>query len=155
MSRIDFYHLTRTTLEEVLPKLLTKAYTQGKRVLLKTGTEKVEALNTFLWTYDEESFLPHGSRKDGFADEQPIWITDEDNNANKAQFLFLTNGTETKNAESYERIFNIFDGKNTEAVEQARRLWKEYKTADYEMHYWQQSERGGWEEKVTATDKSK
>lgn len=155
MSRIDFYHLTRTSLEEVLPKLLNKAYAGGKRVLLKTNAEKVEPLNAFLWTYDDESFLPHGSRKDGFADEQPIWITDEDNNANKAQFLFLTYGAETKNAESYERVFNIFDGKNEELLQQARHLWQEYKTAGFEMHYWQQSERGGWEEKSGTNEADK
>lgn len=148
MSRIDFYHLTRKTLEEVLPKLLDKAYAGGKRVLLKTSAEKVEVLNTFLWTFDDVSFLPHGSRKDGFADEQPIWITDEDNNANKAQFLFLTGGAETNDAQSYERVFNIFDGTDTASLEQARRMWKDYKTAGFEMHYWQQEERGGWSEKT-------
>lgn len=150
MKRIDFYHLTRKSLEEVLPKLLCKAYAGGKRIIVKTTTDSIEPINTILWTYEDESFLPHGSKKDGFADEQPIWITDDDkNNANGAQFLFLTGGTQTEDAERYERIFNLFDGKNEASVEQARQMWKTYKDAGFEMHYWQQSEQGGWSEKTT------
>ena len=148
MSRIDFYHLTRHSLEDVLPKLLNKAYTGGQRILVKASAEKTETLNALLWTYDEESFLPHGTKKDGFADSQPIWITDDDNNANNARFLFLICGAESDNIEQYERVFNIFDGNNEEALLQARHLWKTYKDAGYELHYWQQNERGGWENKL-------
>lgn len=148
MSRIDFYHLTRQTLEDVLPRLLNKAYGENKRILVKTSDDKVESLNAQLWTYDDESFLPHGSKKDGFADEQPIWITSEDNNANGAPFLFLTCGAESDNIEKYERVFNIFDGNSAESLEQARRLWRAYKDAGFEVHYWQQTERGGWENKL-------
>ncbi|MBQ9270745.1 MAG: DNA polymerase III subunit chi [Alphaproteobacteria bacterium] len=150
MSRIDFYHLQRQTLEEVLPKLLQKAYAADKRVLLKLPTEKVEEINTLLWTYNDESFLPHGSKKDGFAEEQPIWLTDTDNNANNAQFLFLACGvqSEVECAAAFERVFNIFDGNNQTALEQARQLWKIYKEAGFEVHYWQQTSTGSWEQKV-------
>lgn len=150
MSRIDFYHLKRQTLEEVLPKLLQKAYATGKRVMLKLPTEKVEEINAFLWTYNDESFLPHGSKKDGFADEQPIWLTDGDSNANNAQFLFLMCGAQSdiEQSSAFERVFNIFDGNNEPALEQARQQWKMYKDAGFEVHYWQQTAAGAWEQKV-------
>src|SRR5574344_1535969 len=90
MSRIDFYHLQKQTLEEVLPKLLVKAYSLGKNIKIKVSTEKkVEYINSYLWTFNDESFLPHGSKKDGFAQEQPIFISAEDENSNQASFLFL------------------------------------------------------------------
>ena len=77
MTRVDFYHLQQKTLDEVLPKLLQKAYSTGKRIKVKIGTEeRVEFINSLLWTYNDESFLPHGSKKDGFADQQPIWLSD-------------------------------------------------------------------------------
>ena len=151
MGRIDFYHLQKQTLEEILPKLLTKAYETGRRILVKIGTpERVEFVNNALWTFDEESFLPHGSKKDGFAQQQPIWLTSEDDNANQAEYLFLVDGAEISAdiAAKFERLFNVFDGNSTESLQQARNLWKTYKEAGFEMHYWQQNNQGRWENKL-------
>ena len=90
MTRVDFYHLQQKNLEEVLPKLLQKAYGLNKRIKVKIGSEdKIEYLNSLLWTFNDESFLPHGSRKDGFAEQQPIWLSSDSDNPNKAVFLFL------------------------------------------------------------------
>lgn len=151
MTRVDFYHLQQKTLDEVLPKLLQKAYSTGKRIKVKIGTEeRVEFINSLLWTYNDESFLPHGSKKDGFADQQPIWLSADIENPNTALFLFLVDGAE-ENAETltqYERVFNIFDGNSAEAVQQARRLWKEYKNSGYEVYYWQQDNAGKWIQKA-------
>lgn len=151
MTRVDFYHLQQKTLDEVLPKLLQKAYSTGKRIKVKIGTEeRVEFINSLLWTYSDESFLPHGSKKDGFADQQPIWLSADIENPNTALFLFLVDGAE-ENAETltqYERVFNIFDGNSAEAVQQARRLWKEYKNSGCEVYYWQQDNAGKWIQKA-------
>ena len=151
MTRVDFYHLQQKTLDEVLPKLLQKAYSTGKRIKVKIGTEeRVEFINSLLWTYNDESFLPHGSKKDGFADQQPIWLSADTENPNTALFLFLVDGAE-ENAETltqYERVFNIFDGNSAEAVQQARRLWKEYKNSGCEVYYWKQDNAGKWIQKA-------
>ncbi len=150
MSRIDFYHLKRRSLEETLPLLLQKTYASGKRALVKTAPDTVEPLSAWLWTYNDESFLPHGSQKDGFAAEQPIFITPGDENANSAEFLFLVNGSEydCEQAKAFERVFNIFDGNDETALAQARNLWKLYKDASWEVCYWQQNESGKWEQKA-------
>ena len=151
MTRVDFYHLQQKTLDEVLPKLLQKAYSTGKRIKVKIGTEeRVEFINSLLWTYNDESFLPHGSKKDGFANQQPIWLSADIENPNTALFLFLVDGAE-ENSETltqYERVFNIFDGNSAEAVQQARRLWKEYKNSGCEVYYWQQDNAGKWIQKA-------
>ena len=48
--RIDFYHLQNQNLEDVLPKLLSKAYSTGQKIVIKIGTpERVEFINTHLW----------------------------------------------------------------------------------------------------------
>ena len=150
MSRIDFYQLKKQTLEDVLPKLLQKAYVAGKRVVVCTSAEKVEAINAYLWTYDDESFLPHGSKKDGFAEQQPIWITDNAENTDNACFLFLTCNVECDFAalQQYERVFDIFDGGDETSLAAARNLWKVCKEAGFEVFYWEQSSRGIWEQKA-------
>ena len=148
--RVDFYHLQKQILDDVLPKLLEKAYSTGKKIKVKVGTEhRVDFLNSLLWTYNEESFLPHGSKKDANAELQPIWLSDDEQNPNRAEFLFLVDGaTETPDVlETFERVFNIFDGNSNEALNKAREFWKQLKSANAELHYWQQDAGGRWIEK--------
>lgn len=150
MPRIDFYHLQKQNLETVLPRLLEKAYASGKPIKVKIGNEmRVEFINALLWTYDDESFLPHGSRKDGSAELQPIWLSADDDNPNSAEYLFLVDGAQSGGEilEKFERVFHIFDGNNPEAVTQARQFWKSLKSSGAELHYWQQDQNGRWSEK--------
>lgn len=148
MTEIAFYHLERSTLEEALPKLLEKTLAADKRALVLAGSEnRVEALTDRLWTYDQDSWLPHGSIKDGNPGEQPIWLSVNDNNLNEATFLFLTDGATSPDVGAFERCFELFDGNDESAVSAARKRWKAYKDAGHELTYWQQNARGGWEKK--------
>lgn len=150
MSRVDFYHLQNQSLENVLPKLLEKAYETGKKIKIKIGNEeRIEFINSLLWTYDDQSFIPHGSKKDGFAELQPIWLSASDDNPNNAEMLFLVDGAKVslELVNGFERVFNIFDGNSETAVAEARSFWKELKTSDAEIFYWQQDEAGRWKQK--------
>ena len=148
MSRVDFYHLQKQNLEQVLPKLLEKAYATKQNILIKIGNEeRVEFLNSQLWTFDDTSFIPHGSKKDGFGEYQPIWLTSGDDNPNNAKLLFLVDGamSDIEELQKFERIFNIFDGNSATSVEQARNFWKELKaTESMPAYYWKQDENGRW-----------
>lgn len=149
MTRIDFYHLQKQSLEQVLPKLLEKAYATKKNILVKIGNEeRVEFLNSLLWTYNDTSFIPHGSRKDGFADQQPIWLTSGDDNPNQATLLFLVDGATASldTLQKFERVFNIFDGNTETALIQARQFWKEIKNSNMELYYWKQDDNGHWKQ---------
>ena len=111
--RVDFYHMQLSSVEQVLPKLLEKAYATGKRVLVKVGNEaRVDFLNTALWTYEDESFLPHGTKKDGNAALQPIWLTSGDDNPNQAEMLFLVDDAKIAidSLSQFARVINLFDG---------------------------------------------
>lgn len=151
MARVDFYHLQNKKLEEVLPKILEKAYETGKNVKIKIGTqERVEFLNSALWTYDDEGFLPHGIKKDGNAGMQPIYLSDDDDNPNNATFLFLVDGAAASDLGNFERVFNVFDGDSSEAIGKAREFWKTLKTdSANELFYWQMDAKSGkWEQKA-------
>lgn len=148
MSRVDFYHLQNQVLEDVLPKLLEKANETGKSIVVRIGNEeRVEFLNSLLWTYNDQSFLPHGSKKDGNAELQPIWLTSGTDNPNLASILFLVDGAQASDEEisGFVRVLNIFDGNSTPAVEQARVFWKALKTAGHECNYWQQDQQNRWQ----------
>lgn len=150
MTEIGFYHLTRTPLERALPKLLEKVLAAGKRAVVRVGSqERVDFLNTALWTYEPSSFLPHGTAADGEAERQPIWLTAEDENPNGAEIVVLTDGATVGDIDGFERCLEMFDGRDDQAVEAARGRWRGYKESGHALTYWQQTESGGWEKKAS------
>ncbi|MBO4520493.1 MAG: DNA polymerase III subunit chi [Alphaproteobacteria bacterium] len=148
--RVDFYHLQQSTLEQTLPVLAEKVYASGKRLLIKTEmAEKADYINTLLWTYKPDSWLPHGSETDGFEAEQPVLITSEENNSNQAEMIMLTDGGTVEEICAFERCLNLFDGHDDAAVQKARNLWKAVVDAGHEAYYWQQNDAGKWEMKAS------
>lgn len=148
-TEVLFYHLERVPLERVLPELLEKSLERGWRAVVQAGSEeRLEALNTALWTYGEASFLPHGSAGDGNPERQPVWLTTGDENPNNANIRFLVDGASPGDLGGYARAVFLFDGRSEEAVTGARVHWKAMKEAGYEATYWQQSEAGKWEKKA-------
>ncbi|MDA9008408.1 DNA polymerase III subunit chi [Alphaproteobacteria bacterium] len=149
MPEVRFYHLTRTPLERVLPTLLEKTLERGKRaVVLAENEQQTQDLNALLWSYSERSFLPHGSKAEGDAERQPIWITDESDAPNGATYAFMIGAARLEDPAVFEMSALIFDGDSDHAVSLARESWKTYKDRGLEISYWQQNERGSWEQKA-------
>lgn len=147
MTEIGFYHLLSTPLERALPKLLERALKGGFRVVVMAGSaERVEQLDSVLWTYDDSSFLPHGSGRDANTPRQPVWLTTADENPNGANMLVLTEGMRSSMLGSYERCLDLFDGNDTAAVQAARERWAALKAEGHTLTYWQQTP-SGWEKK--------
>jgi len=112
-------------------------------VLLAGSDERVEHLNQLLWTYDDASFLPHGSARDGNAARQPIFLTATEANPNNASMLVLVDGARAAAPEAYRRVCDMFDGNDETAVSAARERWRAAKAAGHELTYWEQT-RQGW-----------
>lgn len=149
MSNVAFYHLQYLPLERALPKLLEKTLEAGKRALvLANSSERIEVLAGLLWTYEPNSWLPHGTSRDGCAEEQPIWLSTKDANPNGSTFLFLTDGAWSVHIEDFERCFDLFDGNDVQAVEAARKRWTAAQADGHKLTYWQQTTQGAWERKV-------
>jgi DNA polymerase-3 subunit chi len=146
MTEVLFYHLKGQTPEQVLPALLQKSLERGWRVVVQASSEeRVEALDAHLWTWRDDSFLPHGTWRDAEAGRQPIVLTPHDDNPNGAIVRFLIEGASMPNdASAYQRVVLLFDGEDPAAVDAARARWSEAKTAGFEVTYWQADEKGGW-----------
>ena len=149
MTETLFYHLERASLESVLPGLLEKSLERGWRAAVRLGAkERVEALDNHLWTYRDESFLPHGAAGEGAS--QPIWLTADKEAPNDPHILFLVDGAKAalSDLEGLERCVLIFDGNDPDALEGARSFWKEIKAAGSDATYWRQSENDRWEKQA-------
>jgi DNA polymerase III subunit chi len=142
-----FYHLEQIGVEDALPALLERCLQHGWRALVRTTlSERAESLDAHLWTYREDSFLPHGLAHDAAkAARQPILITLDAANANKAQAVVLIDGAEEPDTTGVARVMLVFDGRVDSELQRARARWKTAKDAGRTLAYWKQNSDGRWE----------
>ena len=145
MAEILFYQLERSTLEQALPDLLQRSLDRGWRVVVKFGSEeRLAALNTHLWTYDDASFLPHGAAADGSERDQPIWLTAGDDNPNGASVHFIVDGAMAPDFSGYDRTVFMFDATDANSAGAAREAWKAARAGGEDATFWRQDENGRW-----------
>lgn len=144
-----FYHLETRPLESVLPVLLEKTLERGWRAVVEVGSaERLETLDAALWTYTDDSFLPHGVASGNEQDAlQPVILTNGFDNPNAANVRFYVDRATPKAGQDYERLVYIFNGHDPDAVTEARAIWRELKE-DYALTYWQQDADGRWAKKA-------
>ena len=149
MTEVLFYHLQDMKLENVLPPLLEKSLERGWRVVVQVGSEeRADMLDSHLWTYRDDSFLPHGTWREADAASEPVVLTVSDANPNGASVCFLVDGAPVPiDCSAYQRVVLIFNGDDDEALGAARTAWTDCKARGFEQTYWQADERGRWQRK--------
>lgn len=152
MAEVLFYHLTAMPLEQVLPGLVEKALARGWRVLVRCGSEEtIDALDTRLWTFRDDAFVPHGRAGREHANRQPVCLTRQEENPNGAQVLMLVDGARVPPdaVRDFERTCLIFDGGDAARLEEARQDWREATSAGLKATYWAQ-DGGRWVQRATS-----
>ena len=145
-GEIWFYHLERSTLDQVLPELLDKTLQRGWRARVRIADpDRREAIDDQLWTWRDDSFLAHGLADQPHAGRQPIVLTPGNENPNGSQALFIVDASDMDPNEEFERCFIIFDGRDETALHTARERWKALKGQGANLAYWKQSDEGRWE----------
>jgi DNA polymerase-3 subunit chi len=155
MTDIWFYHLQRRPLESALPKLLEMSLERGWTAVVQAVSERrLMALDDLLWSYDPESFLPHGTQRDGDPETQPIFLTIGADNPNRADVRFFIENADAApvlaDAASAptQRAILMFDGNDDTAVQAARAQWRQLKTEGHQLSYWRQNDDGKWEKQA-------
>jgi len=152
MPDVSFYHLESRPLEWALPRLLARVVDSGLRAVVVTGVpERLPSLDSALWTYDDQAFLPHGRAPDEHAAHQPVWLTARpDDRPNAATILVLVDGASPASLDlaGFDRCLDMFDGNDETALAAARARWTAFKQAGHTLAYWQQSGDGKWEKKA-------
>ncbi|MEM9706770.1 MAG: DNA polymerase III subunit chi [Pseudomonadota bacterium] len=155
MAEVLFYHLENTTLDTVLPGLLEKSLARGWRSIVRAAHEEtLTHLDALLWSYKDDSFLPHAVGDDetdtDFVKRQPIWLSTGFGRPNDAEVLFVVGGGAlvTEEIGAYQRCVVIFDGVDGEALTTARALWKEIAASGHDRTYWRREPGGGWKKQA-------
>lgn len=147
MTEVRFYHLTERPLEGVLPVMLEKCVERGWRAVVRgTDPGQIDRLDAHLWTWRAESFLPHGTARDGDGSAHPIWLTTGPDAPNAPDTLFLIGGAEAtdETLASVDTAAILFDGHDPDAVTRAREQWRGVVAAGLKAVYWAQDAGGQW-----------
>ncbi len=148
MTRAAFYNLQTDSVERVLPLLLEKSLKEGMKVLLRAPSEeRLRDWDALLWTYRQESFIPHGAAEDGNAERQPVCLTTEPENPNGAALLALAGGAEPFDVSDFARAIYLYDGGDEESCRLAERHQAIFRDAGAEIVVWRQTP-DGWREET-------
>ena len=143
-----FYHLEASTVEGVLPELLEKTRKKGWKALVKLPEAQLKEMDDYLWTYRDDSFLPHGRDDEPMADQQPVTLSGSTTTAQGYQALFLLGGSDVEDMNGVERCMVMINGRSETDVAHERKRWKALKEAGLNLSYYQQNDRGGWDKKA-------
>jgi DNA polymerase III subunit chi len=143
--RVDFYHLTRSPVNAVLPVIAERLLGGGERLLVCAGDDALRlGLDKCLWDYRADSFLPHGQAGGDHDDTQPILLSDDTAAPNGAHNIALADGIWRNAALGFDRAFFFF---TSETIDDARAAWRGLGDRnEVERHYWKQDEAGKWRE---------
>lgn len=148
MTEVLFYQLRHQPLEAALPGLLERCLQRGWKAVVEAGSnERAEALDAHLWTYRDDSFLPHGLNTGDSAAIQPILLTADSSNLNAASVRFLVDGAPMPELDPYDRVVVMFDAGDETALVRARGWWKEAANGGHDVSFWEQAENGAWQKR--------
>lgn len=150
MSELRIYHLTVQSVKDGLPGLITTALGRDLRChIYVPDALMAEDICDHLWTYQQDSFVPHGTKKDGFESHQPVWISPDLENPNDADVRFVMAGADIApdGLNHMDLTCVLFDESDTNARQKTRRLWAESDGMDnIDRIYYRQDENGQWHE---------
>ena len=143
-----FFHLEQTGLDQALPELLEKTLARGWKALVRSREpQRIDHMDGWLWTYRDDSFLPHAPASEPNAARQPILLTTGFERVNDADALFLVDGAEPGDLAGYTRCVVLFDGRDDAALATARAQWSGVKATGAPVSFWRQQGRG-WEKQA-------
>jgi DNA polymerase III subunit chi len=143
--RVDFYHLTASQPESVLPPIAERLLSDGNRLLIVSDDDaQIERIDQMLWSFRAECFLPHGASDRENSVKQPILLSKVTCPDNGARNIALADGQWRDAALDFDRAFYLFDG---DKIAIARASWRSLADkADLTRHFWKQDDHGKWRE---------
>ncbi|MFT6906298.1 MAG: DNA polymerase-3 subunit chi [Oleiphilaceae bacterium] len=139
MNRADLYLLSTPAMTEQVNfccRLTEKVFHDFKRIHIQTSQNiQNEALDTALWTFKPESFLPHDIGQTG-KHLPPIIIDNQnlqDELFSSSNLLILLTTQLPDNAKRFDRMC-ILVPNIEEEIQHARVLYKELKQQNIEVH---------------------
>ena len=150
MTQIIFYSTAPLQVEKTLFALLEKSLEKGnKSLLLFKDKEKCLSINEQLWTYKQNSFLPHISEDEQIYDDidVPVYLSTKNENPFKAELLFSIDGFLPDNIDHFERVIIIIDVNDELLNEKYKNYYLDINKNFEDIVFYKSDDNGKWIEK--------
>ena len=147
MTQIIFYSSAPLRVENTLFTLIEKSLEKGyKSLLLFLDKENCSAIDEKLWTYKQNSFLPHSSEDEEISNEIdiPIYLSTKNENPYKAELLFSIDGFLPDNINNFERLIIIIDVNDKVLLEEYRKYYLDIKKDFEDIVFYKSNDDGKW-----------
>lgn len=136
-SRVDFYLVSDTSPEApwlTACRIIEKAYLRGHRLFVLCDNQKdAEKLDELLWTYKEDSFVPHNLQGEGPHPSPPVQIGYEGEPRGFNDILLNLSKTIPAFTDRFRRIIEIVANED-DAKEISRGHYRTYRAKQYDLN---------------------
>ena len=145
MTEIFFYKLKNLSIELFLISLVEKSISKNwNSTVLLDNIERMEEINDLMWTFNDTSFIPHGSQNDLNSDKQKVYLTCNEENLNNANIIFSIDGIIVKKPDNWNRCIYIFNEQNLKVTDELELYKREIKDLNYVLKSFEQDDNGKW-----------
>lgn len=135
--RVDFYLLEDSepqTVWHVACRLLEKAYQRGHRVFVYCDNQsEAEHLDELLWTYKDDSFIPHNLQGEGPEPPPAVQIGYASEPRGFSDILLNMSATIPSWTSRFRRIMEVVSAQDS-AKNISRAHYREYRAKHYILH---------------------
>lgn len=135
--KIDFYILEGASAQKSLHfccTLLEKAYVNEQRVYIQVNSNMdAERLDTLLWTYREDSFLPHNVYTSTDKNPPPLQIISQEMPIGHRETLFNLSKEIPRDYDQFKQLIEIIYS-DPEHQQLARERYKHYRDAGHDIN---------------------
>ena len=138
MTRIDFYSLEEQSGGDrflLACRLVERIHGAGHRILIQvTDRDEARHLDRLLWTFKQQSFLPHGLANDADREFTPVLIGHDNDPGQENQVLINLAPEVPTFFGSFERLCELID-RDSQVREAGRKRYVYYRDRGYPLHH--------------------
>ena len=136
MKRADFYEVKGTHWELALCQLVERAHTGGHRVYVWTSSEAdARRFDDLLWTFREESFVPHELWLGEGCVEDPVAVGWRAGNPNNASCLALARDASPDEISGFAQVLDLAPVDLPSLREVARQRFRAFREAGLQVSF--------------------
>ncbi|MHB8764666.1 MAG: DNA polymerase III subunit chi [Deferrisomatales bacterium] len=136
MTRVEFYELKGTGWEAGLCERVEALAAEGGRVYLWAAAEAdARRLDDLLWTFRDDSFVPHDLWEGGAALDSPVAVGWARGNPNAADCLVLARDAHPDDLRGFSRAVDFAPVDDPGRIEAARARFRAYRAAGLQVAF--------------------
>jgi DNA polymerase III subunit chi len=133
---LDSGDLDRAALSLAMARFINARVSDGRRVALRVSDDRKAARwDQFLWTWDDQSFLPHSVLGAQWPADEPVTVATRLPPATPDMILICLDEVPLGDLDGYDDVYELVDRNTDEGVERARERWSAWKATGRTQEY--------------------